>query len=109
MTADALPPVERPNGKLYRPRKFRVVGWDCDPSGDPEWQVAVLGTHDVAAAREVAKYGFHCPHLVNPTLGWIRQSMRDGERWWAEDEVRGAACVIFDESDDPPDLVGGVG
>lgn len=98
MTA-TLPAIERPNGKLYRPRRIRVTGWDNIYDHDYAWQVAVLGTHDVDVAREFAPQGYHCPHLINPTLGWIRLGMCHGEPTWLNDEVRGAACVIFDESD----------
>lgn len=100
--ADTLPPIVRPNGKTYRPRYLRVVGWDCED--DVLWQVAVLGTHDIAAARVLAPQGYHCPHLVNPTLAWMRLTVRDDESTWIYDDVRGAACVIFDESDDPPEV-----
>lgn len=100
---DRLPAITRPNGQPYRPRTLRVVGWDVDwPNhGDTHWQVAVLGTHDIAVARQLAPRGYHCPFLVNPTLGWMRLGMNRGEPTWMHDEIRGAACVIFDESDDP--------
>lgn len=102
-----LPAIERPNGKLYRPRKIRVTGWDPEDWGhgwDRPPQTAVLGTHDIEVARQHATSGFTCHYLINPTLGWMRQSMRNGDPWWVDDEVRGAACVIFDESDDPPEV-----
>lgn len=104
---DTLPPIVRPNGKLYRPRYLRVTGWDIDWSrdGDVNWQVAVLGTHDVDVAREHAPQGYHCAYLVNPEAGWVRLGMCRGEPTWLHDAVRGAACVIFDESDDPPEVV----
>lgn len=94
------PPITRPNGKLYRPRTIRVVGWDWE-WGDVPWQVAVLGTHNIALARSHAPRGFHCPRLVRPQLSWMRKGMRDGEPFWVVDDVRGAACVVFNESDDP--------
>lgn len=106
---DTLPPIVRPNGKTYRPRYLRVVGWDIDWSRDheTEWQVAVLGTHNVDAAREMAPQGYHCPYLIKPELGWVRLGMNHGEPTWLHDDVRGAACVIFDESDDLPVVEGG--
>jgi hypothetical protein len=55
---ETLPAIVRPNGKLYRPRYLRVVGWDIMSHGEPRW---------------------------------------------IHDDVKGAACVIFDESDDPPE------
>lgn len=100
---ETLPPITRPNGKLYRPRSLRVVGWDDHSTYPESWQVAVLGTHDIARAREEARHGYHCPHLINPETGWVRLGMRRGDPHWVYDEVRGAACVIFDESDDPPE------
>lgn len=105
----ALPPITRPNGKPYRPRRLRVVGWDADKRDGTVWRVAVLGTHDIAVAREHAPQGYHCPYLINPELGWVRLGMCHGEPTWLHDEVRGAACVIFDESDDPPVGVSGDG
>jgi hypothetical protein len=102
-----LEPTTRPNGRVYRPRYIRVVGWDNDDRAGTVWQVAVLGTHDVTLAREYAPQGYHCPYLINPTLGWVRLGMEHGEQTWIHDDVRGAACVIFDESDDPPAVEGG--
>jgi hypothetical protein len=98
-----LESIRRPNGKLYRPRRLRVVGWDIDWSyhADANWQVAVLGTHDIAVARQLAPQGYHCPYLVNPERDWVRLGMCRGEPTWLRDDLRGAACVVFDESDDP--------
>lgn len=104
----ALPAIARPNGKFYRPRRLRAVGWhpeDWGQDGPP--QTAVLGTHDVETALRYAAHGFTCAHLINPTVGWLRQSIRDGNLWWVPDEARGAACVIFDETDDHLSVVGG--
>lgn len=101
--------IVRPNGKPYRPRSIRVVGWDVDWRDDTLWQVAVLGTHDIAVARQYAAFGYHCPFLINPEAGWVRLGMYRGEPTWIHDDVRGAACVIFDESDDPPVGVSGNG
>jgi hypothetical protein len=101
--AETLPPIQRPNGKTYRPRTLRVVGWDCYYTQPESWQVAVLGTHDVDVARALARNGYHCPYLVNPETGWVRLGMDRGEPTWVHDDVRGAAAVIFDESDDPPE------
>lgn len=106
--AAPLPAITRPNGKPYRPRDIRIVGWDVYDTQPETWQVAVLGTHDIVAARRLAPHGYHCPYLINPTLGWVRLGMSNGEPTWVHDEVRGSACVIFDESDDPPDLGGGL-
>lgn len=99
-----LPEIVRPNGKVYRPRYLRVTGWDNVWTGDPPFQVAVPGTHDEATARDMAPQGYHCAYLINPRTDWIRGGMIHGEQMWIHDEVRGAACVIFDESDDPPEV-----
>lgn len=102
-----LPPITRPNGKVYRPRYLRVAGWDIEwsPARDVLCQVAVLGTHDVDKARECAPQGYHSPYLINPETGWVRLGLDHGEPKWIHDDVKGAACVIFDESDDPPEVV----
>jgi hypothetical protein len=94
--------VERPNGKVYKPRKgLRMIGFDDYIDGDA--YVAILGTHDIAAARAAFPGGgFQSPHLVEARLGWVRETIRNGERFWdCDDTVRGAAAVIFRESDDP--------
>lgn len=101
--ADSLPPIERPNGKLYRPRKIRVVGFEFDDWYDLPPQTAVLGTHDIDEARKRVSSGHTCYYLTNPRAGWIRLGPCDGELKWIDDPERGAACVIFDESDDPPE------
>lgn len=105
-----LPAIQRPNGKLYRPRRLRVVGWNIDPypGHDTEWQVAVLGTHDIDQARALAPQGYFCPYLINPERGWVRDGMCHGERTWLHDDVNGQPCVIFDESDDPPEIAAAV-
>lgn len=99
----SLPPITRPSGRIYRPRRLRVVGWDVLDRQPESWQLAVLGTHDVAVARDAAPRGFHCAFLVNPTRSWVRLGLVRGEPTWLYDDARGAACVVFDERDDPDD------
>lgn len=95
--------IVRPNGKIYRPRRPPVViGFDDDHRGIN--YVAVLRTHDEEFARSVAR-PFRCAYLVNPweapRLSWLRQTLRDGEPFYEFDDVHGAPCVLFEESDDP--------
>lgn len=93
--------VMRPNGKIYRPRKgLRMIAFD-DYDGDAH--VAILGTHDIEAALAAfPDGGFWCPYLVEPQLGWVRQTFRYGEPFIdCDDTVGGAAAVIFRESDGP--------
>lgn len=92
----ALPPVERPNGKLYRPRK--VVAFEL--FHEDEDQVMVLGTHDVAAAQPLADKvamrvcGSLC-RAARPRQGWYRDGYSNGERAWVWDDVHGRAAVVF--------------
>lgn len=91
-------PVKRPNGKLYRPRKIRVVVLDFDYWED--MSCLVLGTHDVEAARELAALEIHRYdpglHPGEARLGWWRQSIRNGDPYYDSDPERGAAGVSFD-------------
>lgn len=104
--ADTLPPIERPNGKLYRPRAVRVDYMDDEDNWREEYpyKTVVLGTHDVEAARERAVQGRVCQYLTNPRIDWLRLGYASGRLCWINDDERGAACVVFDESDDPPEV-----
>jgi hypothetical protein len=98
--SETLKPITRPNGKVYRPRKgLRQVGWWNDDTYAT--YVAVLGTHDIDKAREFARpYG--SPHLVEPEQTWVRKMIQNGDEMvFVYDDRRGAACVVFRESDDP--------
>lgn len=98
MNADT---VVRPNGKLYRPRKpIRQLGLVGDYMDIPD-AVVVLGTHDVEKAREFAR-PYMCAHLRGGEATWLRSVMRDGNEVYEYDPVRGAACVVFEETDDLP-------
>jgi len=100
----SLSPIVRPNGKLYRPRKLRVVFYELPSEDEVYSQTIVLGTHDVELARSVARYGGILHYLTQPHIGWMRLGYDRGEQLWLHDDVRGAACVIFNESDDPEEL-----
>jgi hypothetical protein len=91
-------PVERPNGKLYRPRKvmaYAIADEDGITSG-----VMVLGTHDTARAQKLAD---ECAALWvergyvarDPEPGWYREGFECGELRWLRDEERGRAGVCF--------------
>jgi hypothetical protein len=93
----SLPAVTRPNGKLYRPRKLHAVLLNVEDNRDEE--VVVLGTHDVLTATVLAvsevdswDFGFE---PADPVLSWYRQSIRNGDPFYEYDEIRGAACVVF--------------
>lgn len=94
--------VVRPNGKVYRPRKgLRQRGYVVDDF-HASWTpfVAVFGTHDIEKATEYAR-PFMYAGLKPGKPGWLRDTIRDGEPFFDHDPVRGAACVIFEETDDP--------
>lgn len=94
-----LPPVRRPNGKWYWPRK--VNGNAVCDENDNLVAVLVLGTHDVERARPLAE---DCARAwtdddgtaASPGAGWWRDGMRDSRRWWEYDEIRGRAGVWFE-------------
>ena len=94
------PPIQRPDGSLYRPRKLAA-----EPvlDGD-EWTVGVVvfGTHDpgrayplalALAARDVDSG--YVP--VDPDLVWWRDGFEIGHRAWIIDEQHGRGGVFFRE------------
>lgn len=103
MTILTLPAVERPNGKLYRPRKLRYANWDIDLAEDSlnagEY-IAVLGTHDVEVALEFIRRQVPHSPLVDARKIWLWLACRDGELAWINDDVSGAAAVQFRYDDD---------
>jgi hypothetical protein len=98
----ALPPVQRPNGKLYRPRK--VSGHAVADEDDMVIAVIVLGTHDIERARPLAE---SCVRAwvdggytaVSPVTGWWREGFSMGELCWVDDEARGRAGVRFEAAE----------
>lgn len=91
----------RPNGKPYRPRTegLSTVTWynDWQPH---EYGVIVFGTHDRSKALDMAIEaaraewgGSYSVDAGQP--GWVRDGIRDGERIWLHDDVRGRPCVEF--------------
>jgi len=95
-----LPPITRPNGKTYRPRKLiaQAVA-DCD--GEDLAGVVVFGTHDAGRAkrladRYVALYGDADMEAVNPDRVWWRDTFSWGSRRYEDDDRHGRAGVRFD-------------
>ena len=99
MNAD-LEPIERPDGRTYRPRKIIAWSWENDTVHDSSAGVVVLGTHDVGRARMLADscvkswFGGELS-AVEPEPGWYRLAYERGEPMWTEDERRGRAGVWF--------------
>jgi hypothetical protein len=97
--AAELAAIERPNGKLYRPRKI-----NCYPVADEDdfvTAVIVFGTHDVERARPLAdssvKTWADSDYTAgNPETGWWRQAMRNGDLFWVDAPVTGRAGVRFE-------------
>lgn len=101
VTSELIPrvPVQRPNGKWYRPRKIVAVAWDDPwPVDDDYCGVYILGTHDIDASREFANSSiayFHDSGMVatKPEKCWIRDGYHNNDRTWISDDVRGRAAV----------------
>lgn len=94
-----LPPITRPNGKIYRPRK--LVAYFCEESACAYPAVVVFGTHDNDVARPLAlaeaKYRLEDgPMDLYGTKGWWRDTIRNGERVWEYDEERGRAGINYE-------------
>lgn len=100
-----LAPVERPNGKLYRPRKIA-----CYPVADANEitaGVCILGTHDLAVAQPLADASVACwiesgYIAIEPETGWFREGYESGRPMWVRDEVRGRAGIMFREVAEKP-------
>jgi hypothetical protein len=98
MFADGvLPPVRRPHGGFYRPRK--LVAEQVIHDGEFA-EVLVFGTHNPDLARPLAdqlverEYG-STYRAVAPLPGWWRDGIVRGERTWLTDEEHGRAAVLF--------------
>jgi hypothetical protein len=100
-----LPPITRPNGKTYRPRRIVARPWENDDAQDNRCGAVVLGTHDIDLARPLAQrectYRFGMAYAIKPDVDWFRDGFVYSERAWIRDEVRGSAGVMFTASDDP--------
>lgn len=92
---DKLPPIRRPNGKLYRPRKITTeffVDQDQIEEG-----VVVFGTHDFAVARYrafrlAASIGMMA---VDPERRWMKMVIRRYDPMFEDYPETGRACVWF--------------
>lgn len=95
----ALDPINRPNGKVYKPKRIAVERWEDDWEG--RYGVVILGTHDIDAVRALAdqavKWWDNEYIATKPDVDWFRlaYSGNQGEMAWQRDEVRGRAGVLF--------------
>jgi hypothetical protein len=103
--ANGLPPITRPDGRLYRPRK--VVACAVNDGDDLIGGVVVFGTHDVERAARLAQdftdwqIGRGYAPAV-PLTVWWRDAMCSGQRTFEYDEKRGRAGVYFTEIVEAP-------
>jgi hypothetical protein len=98
----SLAPIERPDGRLYRPRKIVAAIWDNEEANGryDDYGVFVFGTHDVERARPLAEQAikhFFDADLVptEPECRWVRLGYHNGEQAYIDDPVRGRAAVQF--------------
>lgn len=106
MSATTLAVVERPNGKIYRPRKL-VVAPVCDQDdfiyavvvfGTREWSERVQQLADDYLAWQLGStYVARKPYPV-----WWRDGFRYGQRTWIDDPERGRAGLLFDAVERTP-------
>jgi hypothetical protein len=76
-----------------------VHGWENDWSTE-DYGVVVLGSLDPERTRAFAEQACRNWHngdeeMHDPRPGWWRLAMRNGERQWTEDPVRGAPGVMW--------------
>lgn len=94
--------IERPNGKLYRPRKDITAEEFQDAYGDTG--IVVLRTHDIEDAR--SRYpellAVHDLQDAEGVRDWWRLVPWDAgsghDRSYISDPVRGVPCVVFEAS-----------
>ncbi len=97
--ADRIPPITRPNGKPYQPR--RVVGFtlDDDDTGGVTGLI-VFGTHDHERAKRLADglcYRYAADgDAVGPTSVWWRDMFSRGRREFESDDEHGRPGVHFE-------------
>lgn len=98
--------ITRPDGRIYKPSKPPrgvLVDDSYAQPNEPTSYVYVLGTHDVNVAYELARQiaaseGMKADvHSAERT--WLRLAMRNGERVYDHDPVKGAAAVTFEVID----------
>jgi hypothetical protein len=93
-----LPAIQRPNGKLYRPRVITSEFWVDDE--EIESGVIVLGTHDFGVARyEAFKLLENWEGggwvAVDPERRWLRKVIRRHSYMFENYPDTGRACVWF--------------
>lgn len=96
---DKLPAIIRPNGKIYQPRKVRGILLDGPELNGPE-SCLIAGTHDIERARKFAvrlikEYDSYWT-AGDAVLTWQRPVIRNYDRSYEYDTVRGAAGVMFE-------------
>jgi hypothetical protein len=91
--------MSRPNGKLYKAQKPPAAHLIEDDG--QVTAVLVIRTDDYLHARDLAQFELETFDTVyapvTPYFGWWRQTIRDGEDYWEQDEVRGAPGYFFKE------------
>jgi hypothetical protein len=99
---EKLPPIERPDGRVYRPRKIVALSWDNEEAygQDDDYGVFVFGTHEVERAlplaREAIAHFFDSSLVpVKPERRWVRLGYQNGEQAYLDDPVRGRAAIQF--------------
>lgn len=93
-------PIQRPNGRWYRPRKIVAAVWDNTETWGDDFGVYILGTHDIEASRQFATDSvayFHDGGMVadKPERCWVRDGFHYGDRTWIDDPVYGRAAVCW--------------
>lgn len=97
LVREPLWPVQRPDGRIYRPRKIVAHAIEDDYEIT---RVLVTGTHDEDRAYRLARSLIeaevgHGVEPANPGRGWWRDGMEHGNPCWVADDNRGAAGVLF--------------
>jgi len=109
MSGAKLPAIQRPNGKLYRPRKIEAIGLGND---DEITRILVFGTHDKAFAEihamakgeQICGEFYSCDYELKISgpgkHGWYRRDLATFDEGrpiyvFAEDPETGRAGVMF--------------
>ncbi|HEY3559636.1 MAG TPA: hypothetical protein VGL05_19340 [Kribbella sp.] len=91
-------PIQRPNGKTYRPRKPPSIEIVTDLQDDTA-AAFVLRTHDMHDAINRITDQLIFEHHLDPTSAhtdWVRLApWGDDGGTWITDPVRGTPCVVI--------------
>ena len=99
--AEPLPPITRPDGKLYRPRK--VIAYVLGDEDECPVGVVVFGTHDferaVPLAADLVRQAWGAGYELGdgPLAVWWKDTYQYGRRIWEDDKEHGRAGVWFPE------------